>query len=118
MSTPPQEQWFVAVLVFESSIQEAWSDPTVDVQYRLIRAIDAETAYDRARVLGEHGEHSYENPYGQTCVWTFKGLADLQEVMDELAHGAEIYGFIEDGTAEDHIVPREQLTVFLGRPDA
>src|SRR4051812_45174254 len=97
MNSPLGLHWYVAVLVLESSIIEGWSDPSVDLQFRLIRAPDAEAAYERALILGRQDEHSYENPYGQTCVWTFKGLKDLQEVIkDELADGVEVYGFIED----------------------
>jgi len=113
MNSPLGLHWYVAVLVLESSIVEGRSDPSVDVQFRLIRAPDAETAYERALALGREGEHSYENPYGQTCVWTFKGMKDLQEVIeDELADGVEVYGFIEDGTSVDHVVPKAQLTIF------
>jgi hypothetical protein len=116
MKSPLELHWYVAVLVLESSLEEAWSDPSVDVQYRLIRAPDAETAYARALALGREKEMSYENPYGQTCVWSFKGLEDLQEVIeDELADGVEVYGFIEHGAAEDRVVPKEQLTVFSER---
>jgi len=105
--------WYVAVLVFESSIREALSDPSVDIQYRLVRAADAEAAFARALALGQEGEHAYENPYGQTCVWSFKGLKDLKEVLEEeLVDGVEVYGFIEDAKAEDHVVTKAQLAVF------
>ena len=114
MTLPLELHWHIAVLVLESSIVDGPSDPSVDVQFRLIRAPDAEAAYDRALALGRKAEHSYENPYGQTCVWTFKGLKDLQEIIeDELADGVELYGFIEDGVAEDHVVPKERLTAFF-----
>jgi hypothetical protein len=113
MGSPLALQWYVAVLVLESSIVERWSESSVDVQFRLIRAPDAESAYERALALGREAERAYENPYGQTCAWTFKGLKDLQEVIDdELVDGVEIYGFIEDGTAADHVLPKEALTVF------
>ena len=118
MDKPPDRPWYVAVLVFESSLVEVWHDPSIDVQYRLVRANDADQAYDRALILGEEGEHSYENPDGQTCVWSFRGLADLQVVMSRsLEDGLEIYGFIEDGSAEDQVVSKDELTVFRGRSD-
>lgn len=119
MCASPAERWFVGVLVFESQVEGAWCDPSVDVQYRLIRAVDAETAYQRALALGKREENSYENPYGQTCRWVFKGLGDLQKVLDEeLGHGVEIYGFIQKDSAEDWVVEKGQLTVFLGRDEA
>jgi hypothetical protein len=118
MDALPARPWFVAVLVFESSVRESWSDPSVDVQYRLFRADDAEAAYERALALGGEHELEYENVYGDTCVWSFKGLQDLQEIIeDEIFDGIEVYGFIEDGTAEDRVLPKEDLTVFRpGRP--
>lgn len=117
MKTNPTELWFIAVLVFESRIVE---DPTdddakVDVQYRLVRAVDAESAYERALALGKRGQHSYKNCDGNTCEWFFAGLEDLRLVDDqELEHGAEIYGFIEQGVAADRVVSKQELTEFRG----
>ena len=31
-----------------------------------------------------------------------------------MANGVEVYGFIEGGAAEDHVVPKEQLIIFRG----
>ena len=117
----PTEQWFVAILVFESRIVEDPTDyePKVDVQYRLVRAVDAESAYARALALGRREQHSYKNPDGETCEWVFAGLQDLRWVDDqELGHGAQVYGFIEDGVASECVVAKDQLTEFRGRSAA
>jgi hypothetical protein len=117
----PTEQWFIAVLVFESRIVEdpADDDASVDVQYRLVRAVDAESAYERALALGKRQQHSYKNRDGNTCEWVFAGLEDLRVVDDqELGHGAEVYGFIEEGVASERVVPKEELSEFRGRPVA
>ena len=121
MANTPTEQWFVAVLVFASRVggNAADDDLAVDVQYRLVRAVDAASAYDRAVALGKRGEHSYENAEGDTCEWTFAGLEDLRLVDDqELGHGAEIYGFIERGVASERVVPKNELTAFQDGPAA
>ena len=121
MANTPTEQWFIAVLVFESRIVEdpADNDASVDVQSRLVRAVDAESAYERALALGKRERVSYENADGNTCEWVFAGLEDLRLVDDqELGHGAEIYGFIEKGVASDRVVPKDELTEFSGRPAA
>jgi hypothetical protein len=118
MSSPPTEHWFIAVLVFESRILQELSndDPSVDVQYRLVRAADAESAYERAVALGKRGEHAYANCNGDTCAWAFAGLEDLRLVDDQdLGHGAEVYGFIEKGAAVERVVPKGALTEFRGR---
>ena len=121
METIPTEQWFIAVLVFESHIvgDPADDDARVDVQYRLVRAADVESAYERAIALGKRGQHSYANSEGKTCEWFFAGLEDLRAVDDQdLGHGAEVYGFIENGTASERVVPKEELTEFRGRSAA
>src|SRR3954447_24578785 len=118
MNSPDPEHWFIAVLVFESSIQGDKNAPhieeyipKVDLQFRLVRASDSEAAYARALAIGEREEHSYENPYGETCAWSFMGLKDLQEMVgDELGDGVEVYGFITEGQAKDHVVPKGTLT--------
>jgi Domain of unknown function (DUF4288) len=123
MITSPKENWFVAVLVFESGIRGENNDlqdeafkPLVDLQFRLVRASDPTTAYERALVIGKRAEHAYENTYGETCSWAFKGLKDLQEVKgDEPGDGVEVYGLITDGTAENHVVAKDRLTGLLGR---
>ena len=59
VTNTPSEQWFVAVLVFESRIvEDPDDDASVDVQYRLVRAADAESAYERALALGRRGRVS------------------------------------------------------------
>ncbi len=120
METTPTEQWFVAVLVFESRIVGTPDDDArVDVQYRLIRAVDAGSAYERAMALGKRERVSYENADGNTCEWVFAGLEDLRLVDDqELGHGSEVYGFIEKGAAADRVLPKDELTEFRGRPAA
>jgi hypothetical protein len=121
MANAPTEQWFIAVLVFESRIVgDAAADGCgVDVQYRLVRAADAESAYERALALGKRGQHAYENCDGDTCQWVFAGLEDLRVFDDqELGHGAEVYGFIEEGSASERVVPKKELTEFRGRSGA
>ncbi len=114
---PSGGRWFVAVLVFESHLDgDPDYEPMVDLQYRLVRAADAESAYTRALDFGEAGQHSYRNPLGETCAWRFAGLRDLQEVEDEaLRDGSEVYGFIRDGSAAEWVEPKASLTTFLGR---
>jgi hypothetical protein len=107
--------------VFESRfVGDAADDGcSVDVQYRLVRAADAESAYQRAVALGKRGQLAYENGNGETCQWVFAGLEDLRLVDDqELGHGAEVYGFIEEGSASERVVPKSELTEFRGRPGA
>ncbi|HYE19596.1 MAG TPA: DUF4288 domain-containing protein [Tepidisphaeraceae bacterium] len=121
---PPQSdarpgRWYVAILVLESRVggrAAADEPPSVDVQYRLVRAPDAEAAYRRAVELGAAAEQSYANTDGDPVSWRFAGLQDLRWVDDQaLGDGAEVYAFIEDGSAADRVMPKERLTEFRGR---
>jgi hypothetical protein len=119
VANTPTEQWFIAILVFGSRIvaDATDDDARVDVQYRLVRAADAESAYERALALGRREQHSYKNCDGHMCEWTFAGLEDLRAVDDQnLGHGSEVYGFIEKGAAMDRVVTKDELTEFRGRP--
>ena len=115
---PPRQHWFVAILLYESSIEGANDvEPSTEVSYRLIRASDVDGAYRRAVELGHQEQTSYLNSDGETCTWRFLGLEDLQEVSDEtLEDGTEVYGFIEKGPASRRVVPMDKLTAFVGRP--
>lgn len=108
------ERWFFAVLMFESSIEEEWHDPAIRASYRLIRASGPEEAYAKALRVGrdnESIEHHIE--CGHTVRWDFKGLSDLDEVIDEPCDGSEVYGYTQEGVAEDFIVEKEDLAVFV-----
>ena len=111
MDADPADFWFVAVLVYESRIVGATDfEPSVDVQFRLIRAADAEAAHAAALDLGERERTSYLNPAGETCEWRFAGLEDLRRVDDErLEHGTEVYGFTEGGLSADQVLPKNRL---------
>ena len=107
-------RWYIAVIVIASSIKDVSEDaPAVDLQYRLIRAVDHEEAYRRAIELGRNESHSYENSAGSTVRWEFAGLHDLRELDEsELVDGTEVYSRIVREKAGQYIVAKERLTCF------
>jgi hypothetical protein len=109
-----QLRWFIGVLVLGSRVdQGAVVPPLIDLQYRLIRAADAESAYDRALELGRQAGHEYRNAAGEQVFWQFVGLRDLREVDDaELSDGTEVYGYMVRAEPEQVAVPKERLSVF------
>ena len=111
MSDP--NRWYVAVVVMQSEIHAPVADPPLfDHQIRLLRAPNAEAAYERALFLGKSEEHSYKNVDGQKVGWKFLGLHDLIELDGDVRDGTEVYSFML--TLEDafSIPPKEKLTVF------
>jgi hypothetical protein len=109
-----EEIWYVAVLVIESSVgEDAANEPLIDLQYRLVRATDAEDAYRKSLELGTSAEHSYQNSDGETVRWNFVGLHDLRESQDQdLVHGAEVYSSLRRRASHHYVVPKHRLTEF------
>lgn len=114
MPGKPSLRWYVAVLVVQSRVGEAPSEERlVDLQYKLVRAADAEGAYERALELGRLEATSYKNSEGQEVRWEFAGLYDLYEIDDEkLEDGTEIYSNLLRRDPDDLVMPKERLSVF------
>jgi hypothetical protein len=109
-----EERWFAAVLVLKSRVaSELPHEPLGDIQYRILQAPDAESAYRRAIAIGRSEEQSYENADGREVSWSFLGLRDLRELPDgRPADGTEIYSQIARSNPNELVVPKEKLTVF------
>ena len=106
--------WYAAVLVLQSEVYSPSPDlPLFDHQIRLVRADNAEAAYERALFIGKSEEQAYTNPIGQEVRWRFLGLHDLVE-LTELSEfdSAEIYSFRVSAGRQFGVVPKEKLTVF------
>jgi hypothetical protein len=112
--------WYVAVLVVRSRVgNDADAVPLLDRQVRLLRAPDADSAYQRALALGAAEALSYQNAAGETVTWEFAGLHDLAEVPEtELTDGVEVYSWRTRGHIDDAVVPKERLTVFWSAANA
>ena len=107
------DRWYVAVAVLQSEIQAPVVDPPLfDHQVRLLRAPNAEAAYERALFLGRSEEHSYKNVDGRKVRWKFLGLHDLVELDGDVRDGAEVYSFMLTPEDAFSILPKEKLTVF------
>jgi hypothetical protein len=86
------ERWYIAVLVVASQVDGDSAESLLDLQLRLIRAVDDEQAYQRAIEIGEQATHSYSNADGAVVSWRCLGLNDLRALLEqELAHGVEVF---------------------------
>jgi hypothetical protein len=111
MSEP--QAWFAAVLLLSSEVRDASGEiPLVDHQVRLIHAVDAEDAYQRARELGEAAQHAYLNEAGETVSWHFVGVYQLQELADPPAHGTEVYSWFNREGERVRVPGKAELDVF------
>ncbi len=107
------ERWYIAVLVVASQVDGESAEPLLDLQLRLIRAVDDEQAYQRAIEVGDQATHSYRNADGALVSWQCLGLNDLRELLEqELAHGVEVFSQLTRRPATEVLVAKEQLTCF------
>lgn len=113
-SGPTGKSWFLAVLVVSSRVEgRPDKEPLIDLQYRLIRAADAESAYRRALDLGAEEVQDYENDAGERVYWEFDGLHELHEIgPDNLKDGAEVFYRMEEDDPQGWVVPKEELRAF------
>jgi Domain of unknown function (DUF4288) len=95
--------WYLATLVMEILVE---ADPR-NVVHRnlfLISACSPEEAYGKAELLGQRGETAYDNPAGLQVRHRFRGIADLDTLVDgELADGAELAFEQNVGLPEEQI---------------
>ena len=114
MDAASLKTWYLAILVVATRVQSGdTSSPLVDLQYRLIHAIDAEAAYRRAMELGVADAHDYEVDGGGRCYWDFMGLFDLLEIeADEMCDGVEVYYEMEKADPLPLVTAKEDLRVF------
>src|SRR5690348_13603996 len=104
---------YVAVLVLESMIDALSAEsPLVDHQIRLVEAVNADSAYERALFLGRSEEHTYTNADGKRVHWAFRGLHDLCELDSAVGDGVEIYSFRRDASDSLPVVAKDRLSVF------
>jgi uncharacterized protein DUF4288 len=108
-----RQAWFVAVLIVSIRVDGPDDEPLTDRQIRLIRATDAESAYNKALVLGAQENRSYLNAEGQTVRWEFLGLGDLDALQAEVpADQVEIWSDRLNGDGKDLVRPKSALTAF------
>jgi hypothetical protein len=85
--------WYSAKLLFRSRIADIAEGAILcEESIRLVSAPNEEEALERAVRLGPAGEHDYSNERGETVVWEFVELTELQELSaDSLGDGTEVY---------------------------
>ena len=114
------DHWYVAVLLMSTEVARPSGDaPLVDHQIRLIRAPDAEAAYQRALFLGRAEEHEYANRDGDQVRWRFTGLYDLSDLGDHPpGDGVELYSFRAPVAQAWQPMPKERLSIFWEKSGA
>ena len=112
---PKEATWYIAQVVLEIAVEQAIQN-VVHVNYHLVRADSPETAYEKARTLGQEHESSYLNQEDKRVTITFRGLRNLTVLYEPLEDGAEIlyeeYVGLKGDVLSSFIVSKESLGVF------
>lgn len=104
-------KWYLAELVEEIQI-DGESENIVHNNLVLIHADTPEEAYKKAVARGSAMNDTYEISPGKKVVSTFRGLSDLNPILDELEDGATIaYEELTGLSAEEvsDMVPEKDL---------
>jgi hypothetical protein len=104
----------MAVLVRGSFVDGVLDEDRLgDTLFKLVEATDAESAYQRARELGEASADDYTDDDGRTLRLQFLGFADLREITAEaIGNGVEVYSELIPAKPSRRIVDKERLTAF------
>jgi hypothetical protein len=85
--------WYLAKIIYQIICGEGEHTPQFDEQLRLIHAVDAEAAYQKAKQIGEMEQTNFLNQHQQLVQWQFINIADLIAMKSDM-DGAEVFSRI------------------------
>lgn len=109
-------EWFLATLIMEITV-EGEARNVVHRNLYLVSGCSLEEVYHKALRLGNASENTYENPAGRLVRHNFRGIAQLEALVDcEPEDGAELAFEQDIGVPENEIrasIPsRDRLRAF------
>jgi SLT domain-containing protein len=99
-------EWYLAKLVFRIICGNGNHSAQFDEQLRLICAEDDLHAFNKAQLLGEKEQDSFQNQTNQLVRWKFINVTELHK-MEDFTDGAEMYSRIyeeENGDNYQHTI--------------
>ena len=85
--------WYLAKIIFRIICGDGNHTPQFDEQLRLIHAVDAEAAYQKAKQIGEMEQTDFVNRHHQLVQWKFINVGDLYAMKADM-DGAEVFSRI------------------------
>lgn len=74
------EKYFIAKLIWQIKISINSTASDFDEQLRIIKALDAENALEKASKIGHAHEETFINNKGQQVSWSFINVEFLKEI--------------------------------------
>lgn len=95
--------WYLAKIVYQIICGNGQHTAQFDEQLRLIKADNEEMAFNKARLIGNHGEDSFTNMNQELVQWKFINVAELYPFA-ELTDGTELYSMIKETSDSDSYI--------------
>jgi hypothetical protein len=87
-------KWYMMKLVFQIICGDGNHTPQFDEQLRLVHAADEDTAFAKAKELGESEAETFYNQKEQLVQWRFINVSELYCLS--LVDGAELFSHINE----------------------
>lgn len=95
--------WYLAKIVYQIICGNGQHTAQFDEHLRLIMADNEEMAFNKARVMGNHGQDSFTNMNQELVQWKFINVAELYPFA-ELTDGTELYSMIKETSDSDSYI--------------
>ena len=89
--------WYLTKIVYRIICGNREHTAQFDEQLRLIAADNEETAFEKARQIGEKEQDCFTNINQEMVQWKFINVAELYK-LQELIDGAEVYSMIRESS--------------------
>jgi hypothetical protein len=84
--------YYIAVIVYESSSDALDYTPTYEESFVLLQAGSEQEAQSKAHAFAAQRGGSFANAVGQKIAWSLKKVVDVNRTLsDKLADGTELY---------------------------
>lgn len=102
-----EAEFYVAVLVLESTSEHADHRPLYEESFVLVKAESDEEAREKATSCGKQQETSYEDEHHQLITWKLKTVVEVKQIEDAtFDDGSELYSrFFRNHTAYQSLEP-------------
>lgn len=92
MHQQKQQERYIAISIYEFSCVTPNYKPLFQECWSIIDATSQEEAQQKAEMLAQKSEHSYQNQDGQTITVKLRQIVDVARMLDpEMQDGAEFY---------------------------
>jgi hypothetical protein len=92
-------KWFVAEAIFQARVSTGATEdcPVTEKLLFLVRAVDHQTALEKAQALARAKEHAYSNEQGHRVSWTYVQIVEVTEMIDQqFEEGSELKSTMTD----------------------